>query len=213
VLPPVTITFGDTLEIVQGEAPAAWQHEDLSRNLLVDFPVISTNHAPPQLIGADGKTYPMKHGLVDLTLDLPDGPLRVCVLRLKNRDYHRANPAELRRSEARKWASVLKPPANSGIDFLLFVEAFAEQESAPVKALTDALPVTVLPVADEAGGTWTHNEGKDSSQHRWSFALANAGAAKRVRASRVVQADRSSDSAAAAEATARKRSLQLEFAP
>jgi len=201
---PVTISFGEALTINQGEENPAWLHDEPGKVQSV-FPVISTNHAAPRLIGVAGKTYPMKHGLVDVTLDLPDGPLRVCVIRLKDREYHRANPAELRRSEARKWASVLKGPANSGVDFLLFVEAFAEQDSAPMKALTDGLPVSVLPVADASGSMWTHQEedesGTGGSQHRWSFALANRGAAARVRASEL------------AGEGAGARSIQLEFSP
>jgi len=203
----VTITFGDSLSITQDTAaasPANWVHDEPGKVQSV-FPVISTNHASPRLIGVAGKTYAMKHGLVDVTLDLPDGPLRVCAIRLKDRTYHRANPAELRRSEARKWTSVLKGPANSGVDFLLFVEAFAEQDSAPMQALTEGLPVSVLAVADGSGGSWTHKEanedGTDGSQHRWSFALANPGAAARVRASQLEDGGEGA------------RSIQLEFSP
>lgn len=167
----------------------------------------STTNFPPRSVKVDGRVTTLEHGCEIRTQNRAAHPLVLASLHLKDRVFHPNKPAELRRAEARKWSSVLKPWLSHTNDLVVVVEAFDEVDSAPVRALADTersgIGLALLRPTDLGGQAWTHHDPATDSYHRWTFVLASTGAVARLRSSRL----------APAPTNGVPRAVVLEFAP
>lgn len=170
---------GSELRVVPG--PNIAIHDiDADTHIYSDIAYAATNSLPAEAFRLDGKAETTSHAFGDVTLAVPKGrPLRVCVVRLKDREFHPSNPAEVRRIEARKWGSKLKRILETGEDVVVMAEVWDSADSAVLSALA-VEPLGLLRPVDNRGAAWTHHDPEDDSYHRWSYCLVSPSASNRV---------------------------------
>ena len=130
-----------------------------------------------------GREWTMTQPILDLRLPLETagtGTVRLLVAQLWGRSFHRANPAEVRRSEARKWVTYLRG-CETKEPMVLVGDLFDDPGSAVLRTFTDA-GWTPLSATDSAGRSWTHPYPEEDSYHRWRYLLVPADQTNRIEA-------------------------------
>lgn len=149
--------------------------------LASEFPVIvQTNYSPRfRLQGID---IEMAHPIIDLELGLTaTQTVRLLVVELKDRTFHAANQAEVRRSEARKWATHLRS-LNTNQTLLVMGDFYDDPDGAVLRTLYD-LGFTAVPAVDDRGHSWTHHDAEHDAYHRYRFLLMPTAQTNRVETS------------------------------